>query len=171
MNKALLPLRGLAHLPSQDTHRSTHRVHSPAWHWADCFKLSWMSGNNQHDDQEGEINNLTADVVARAQAWGTWGLVPWLDFLLFLGLCPPLSESLSPSLWVSCFPFSRSLSPSLRVCLPLSGSVFPLSTPCLCTPPLGLCAPSLGSLFPLGLCQWVGVLAFWVTAVRAFICL
>lgn len=152
MDKALLPLRGLAHLPSQDTHRSTHRVHSPAWHWADCFKLSWMSGNNQHDDQGGEINNLTADVVARAQAWGTWGLVPWLDFLLSLGLCPPLSESLSPSLWVSCFPFSRSLSPSLRVCLPLSGSVFP-SPPHVSVLHLWVFVPPL-----LGLCfLWVSV--------------
>lgn len=75
-----------------------------------------MSENNQHDDQEGEIVNLTADTVERFQAWRTWNLGPWLGSSVSLDLCPHLYVSiplclslypsylpgfLSPSLWVS----------------------------------------------------------------------
>lgn len=53
-------------------------------------------GNNKHDDQEGEINNLTADAVESTQAQGHMGSWALARFSFSLDLCPP---TVSLSVW------------------------------------------------------------------------
>lgn len=68
---------------------ASHRVHRSALALGILIEITAEDvGNNKHDDQQGEINNLTANAVESAQAQGHMGSWALARFSFSLDLCP-----------------------------------------------------------------------------------